>query len=190
MKVHENLFPELILEEVLSDGSTVTNPPADHRKLFLGEDGLFHLRDSAGTITTPGGSTSLDALLASSAGEDIADALAAATGPDAGNPFATMADVGGTVPIIIRGHIAANGAITAGTGFTVTKGGTGIYTINFTSAFSVAPVVLVSGTTDNVTYSSAPYLVSVAAGNFVARVREAATNGVIDAIWTFVAFEV
>lgn len=95
MKVHENLYPELILEEVASDGSTVTNPPADHRKLFLGEDGLFHLRDSAGTITTPG-AASLDALLASSSGEDIADALAGAAAPTAGNPFATMADaVGG-----------------------------------------------------------------------------------------------
>ena len=45
----------LDLEEVLSDGSTLSNPSADHRRLFLGEDGLLHLRDSAGAITTPTG---------------------------------------------------------------------------------------------------------------------------------------
>ncbi len=42
-----------------------------------------------------GGSTDLDAIITASAGQDIADALAGAAAPDAGNVFATMADVGG-----------------------------------------------------------------------------------------------
>jgi hypothetical protein len=45
--------PSITFEEILSDGSTLTNPAADHRRLFLGEDGYLHLRDSAGTITDP-----------------------------------------------------------------------------------------------------------------------------------------
>lgn len=48
------LIPSLTLEELASDGSTLTNPAADHRRLFLGEDGLLHLRDSAGTVTEVG----------------------------------------------------------------------------------------------------------------------------------------
>jgi hypothetical protein len=42
-----------------------------------------------------GGSSDLDAIIAASSGQDIADALAGAAAPDAGNVFATMADVGG-----------------------------------------------------------------------------------------------
>lgn len=47
-----NKFPKLILEERLADGSDTANPAADHRALFLGEDGLLRLRDSAGGITS------------------------------------------------------------------------------------------------------------------------------------------
>lgn len=50
--IDEILIPSLTLEEIASDGSTLTNPAADHRKLFIGEDGLFHLKDSAGAVTT------------------------------------------------------------------------------------------------------------------------------------------
>jgi hypothetical protein len=55
-KVSDNLFPKLILEERLADGSDTSNPAADHRAMFLGEDGLLRLRDSSGTITDVGGS--------------------------------------------------------------------------------------------------------------------------------------
>jgi hypothetical protein len=48
----ENKFPKLILEERLSDGSDTSNPAADHRALFLGEDGALRLRDSAGGISS------------------------------------------------------------------------------------------------------------------------------------------
>jgi hypothetical protein len=41
------------LRESANDGSDFTNPDADYRRLFLGEDGLLHLRDSAGVVTTP-----------------------------------------------------------------------------------------------------------------------------------------
>lgn len=43
----------LQIRESANDGSDFTNPDPDYRILFVGEDGLFHLRDSAGTVTTP-----------------------------------------------------------------------------------------------------------------------------------------
>lgn len=45
----------ITLRESANDGSDFTNPDADYRRLFLGEDGLLHLRDSAGAITDVGG---------------------------------------------------------------------------------------------------------------------------------------
>ena len=50
-KLSEAETPAITLEEVATDGSDLSNPAADHRRLFLGEDGALHLRDSAGTIT-------------------------------------------------------------------------------------------------------------------------------------------
>lgn len=44
----------LTIRESANDGSDFTNPDADYRRLFLGEDGVLHLKDSAGTVTTPG----------------------------------------------------------------------------------------------------------------------------------------
>ena len=49
----DNLFPKVILEEVATDGSATGSPSADHRALFLGEDGLLHVKDSGGTVTSP-----------------------------------------------------------------------------------------------------------------------------------------
>lgn len=54
-KGSESPLPSVILEEVLSDGSTLSSPSADHRRLFLGEDGLLHLKDSAAGVTDVGG---------------------------------------------------------------------------------------------------------------------------------------
>jgi hypothetical protein len=54
-RIDDVLIPSLTLEERASDGSDLTNPAADHRRLFVGEDGLFHLRDSAGNVTNISG---------------------------------------------------------------------------------------------------------------------------------------
>ena len=45
----------ITLRESADDGSDFTNPDADYRRLFLGEDGQLHVKDSAGTVTTLGG---------------------------------------------------------------------------------------------------------------------------------------
>lgn len=44
---------------------------------------------------------------------------------------------------ILRGVVNSDGTIAQGTGFTVTKGSTGVYTITFTTAYSAAPIALV-----------------------------------------------
>ena len=72
------LIPSLRLEEILSDGSTLTNPAADSRRLFLGEDGYLHLRDSAGAITDPMAGSS--GAVATDAIWDAAGDLAIGTG--------------------------------------------------------------------------------------------------------------
>lgn len=46
----------LKIRESANDGSDFSNPEADYRLVFLGEDGVWHARDSAGTVTTIGGS--------------------------------------------------------------------------------------------------------------------------------------
>lgn len=46
----------ILIRESANDGSDFTNPGADYRRLFLGEDGLVHLMDSSGTVTDVGGS--------------------------------------------------------------------------------------------------------------------------------------
>jgi len=47
-----NLFG-ITIRESANDGSDFTNPDADYRRLFLGEDGLLHVKDSAGAVTSP-----------------------------------------------------------------------------------------------------------------------------------------
>jgi hypothetical protein len=93
----DNPFPSVELVE----STTPATPASGRQRLFVdAADGLFKLVDDTGTVTTPGGSTDLDAIIAASSGQDVADALAGATAPDAGNVFATIADVpgGGGIP--------------------------------------------------------------------------------------------
>lgn len=41
------------IRESADDGSDFTNPDADYRRLFLGEDGFLHVKNSAGAVTDP-----------------------------------------------------------------------------------------------------------------------------------------
>lgn len=43
----------MTIRESATDGSDFTNPAADYRRLFLGEDGLLHVKDSSGTVSDP-----------------------------------------------------------------------------------------------------------------------------------------
>jgi hypothetical protein len=48
----------MTIRESATDGSDFTNPDADYRRLFLGEDGQLHVKDSAGAVTDIGSATS------------------------------------------------------------------------------------------------------------------------------------
>lgn len=62
----------LTIRESANDGSDFTNPDADYRRLFLGEDGLLHLKDSSGTVTDIGSSGGgIAASLADNAGDTL-----------------------------------------------------------------------------------------------------------------------
>lgn len=53
-KASDNLYPGIIIRESANDGSDFSNPSPDYRRLFLGEDGQLHVKDSAGTVTDIG----------------------------------------------------------------------------------------------------------------------------------------
>jgi hypothetical protein len=57
---------------------------------------------------------------------------------------------------ILRGHVAGNGTISAGTGFTVTRNSTGNYTINFSTAFSGEPAVTATARTSGSVVATSP----------------------------------
>lgn len=57
--IHEDKAYGLTIRESATDGSDFTNPDADYRRLFLGEDGSLHLKDSAGTVTDIAASSSV-----------------------------------------------------------------------------------------------------------------------------------
>lgn len=50
-KASDNLFAKLIIQEAADDGSDFSNPSADYRVFFVGEDGDLHLKSSGGTVT-------------------------------------------------------------------------------------------------------------------------------------------
>lgn len=64
-KISDALTYGLTIRESANDGSDFTNPSADYRRLFLGEDGQLHVKDSAGAVTDIGvssGSVAADAI--------------------------------------------------------------------------------------------------------------------------------
>jgi hypothetical protein len=100
----------MTIRESANDGSDFTNPAADYRRLFLGEDGLLHLRDSAGTVTTLGsGSVAADTIW------DAAGDLAVGSGADTAARLA-KGNAGGALSII-NAAVAWN----SGTSFPASK---------------------------------------------------------------------
>lgn len=62
----------MTIRESANDGSDFTNPGADYRRLFLGEDGQLHVKDSAGAVTDIGASTGIAATIVDAKGDIIA----------------------------------------------------------------------------------------------------------------------
>jgi len=80
----------MTIRESANDGSDFTNPAADYRRLFLGEDGQLHVRDSAGAVTDIGGAITVPV-----AGKIVRTANAAA-GNDYSTTSSTLVDVDAT----------------------------------------------------------------------------------------------
>jgi hypothetical protein len=89
----------MTIRESANDGSDFTNPDADYRRLFLGEDGALHLKDSAGTVTDVAGASGIAPALLDAKGDLIA---------------ASAADTAARLAVGTNGHVlvAASGETT------------------------------------------------------------------------------
>lgn len=125
------------------------------------------------------------------AGNNAGAKIAGVTDPTLAQDAATKAYVDAAISVrIVRGSVAADGSIVSGTGYTVTKGSAGVYTLNYTVAFTGAPLVVIQGYTDNLTFSATGYLVTSAAGSCLLNIREGGSVTLIDAPFDFLAVSV
>lgn len=85
----------------------------------------------------------------------------------------------------ITGQINADGTTAAGTGFASSSGGTGLYTITFTTPFAAAPTVV--ATAFDSTGSRVAHIVSVSTTSAVIQIRQGGGT-VNDMSFHFVAF--
>jgi hypothetical protein len=53
LETNTTLIYGVHVRESANDGSDFSNAAADYRVLFLGEDGYLHVKDSAGSVTSP-----------------------------------------------------------------------------------------------------------------------------------------
>jgi hypothetical protein len=123
-KISDALTYGLTVRESATDGSDFTNPAADYRRLFLGEDGLLHVKDSAGAVTSPyTGSVATDAIwdaagdLAVGSGANTAAALTKGNDDDVLTisasthvPVWAAPAAGGGALILLEQHTAAASA--------------------------------------------------------------------------------
>ncbi len=103
---------------------------------------------------------------------DVTGAVNASTTITAGGKSVPTSDENNLK--IVRGTLNSNGFIVEGSGFTVTKGGTGAYDISFTTPFSAKPSTTASMDTDLGTAGSA---LTQASSTQVVKIRLFATIG-------------
>lgn len=86
----------------------------------------------------------------------------------------------------IRGSVGSGGAVLGGTGFRVTKTGTGTYNITFLQPFAAPPIVVASGDSNNRTF---PFVYNRAAGGFTLGMMDESGGVVADRDFMFIAME-
>jgi hypothetical protein len=170
----DNEFPKLILEEVANDGSATVTPAADHRALFLGEDGFLHAKDSAGSVTDPydaagsGTTTNGNTLFAFPPGFGVV-----ATGTSA--LVASAAYMGPIVvpaPMLVRGFTAQ--VSTAGSG--THQWGLFKYSASATAATKLAGGSGALNSTGEVSIAATGAPVTIEAGAYMLIVHAPAAN--------------
>ena len=92
-------------------------------------------------------------------------------------------------PRIVRGAVAGSGAIQYGSGFTVTKTGTGIYVITFNTPMTNPPAVSHNPIAGVSNFSTRTDTNFPTVNGFSVRAVVANTNGATDAAFTFIAVE-
>lgn len=92
LETNTTLIYGVHVRESANDGSDFTNAAADYRILFLGEDGLLHVKDSSGTVTNPfsGGAPTVTTVDAPASGDTTI--VNTATWYDAAGVSASFAD--------------------------------------------------------------------------------------------------
>lgn len=113
-------------------GVDPATPPSGDARLFVDSADLtLKWIDDDGTVYPlgAGGGSDLDTILAASSGQDIADALTGAAAPDAGNVFATMADL----PAASTGGLLGVSQYTAGADAFINTGSTTAIDIDATN---------------------------------------------------------
>lgn len=154
----------MTIRESANDGSDFTNPDADYRRLFLGEDGLFHLKDSAGTVTTPafanpmttagdviyGGASGTPTRLAIGTAGQVLKVNAGATAPEWG------AAAGGSGALVfLEAHTASNSSSLDFTSFISSTYDTyKIEVVELVPGTNTASLVVSIGTGGGPTYDS------------------------------------
>jgi hypothetical protein len=119
-RISDALTYGLTIRESATDGSDFTNPATDYRRLFLGEDGQLHAKDSAGTVTALGGTETLPVSIIAAKGDLIVGTandtaavltagtndyvLTAASGEATGLKWAAAAG-GGVEPWLVDIHV-------------------------------------------------------------------------------------
>lgn len=156
-----NLFG-MTIRESATDGSDFTNPDADYRRLFLGEDGLLHVKDSAGAVTNP----------YSSGGTTITGMIPIATPPgwtlSSGDTIAT-AGLGIALPMLIPGAMKIRAAVirVTSTGAGSHEWGLFDYSSNAAAATKLAGGAAALGATGWVDIAATGAPVTIAAGNYM-----------------------
>jgi hypothetical protein len=164
----------------------LTNTSAAVGEMVLMGSPKLHLATANGgaAVMTLSGSNVGIGKAAPSVALDVTGAVKASTTLTAGTTVeagTTITAGGKSVPTsdennlkIVRGTVNHNGIIIEGSGFTVTKGGQGIYDINFTTPFSTKPSTTASMDTDLGTVASA---LTQASSTQLVKIRSYITSG-------------
>lgn len=102
----------------------------------------------------------------------------------------TVSTTGGVTPpsggAQLTGQITSGGGITAGTGFTVAHGGTGLYTVTFTTPFAATPTIVTTIFDSGGSQHHAMDITAQSAAAFSVKITDNVGTPV-DTFWNFLA---